>query len=199
MPEPIDFYFDFSSPYGYFASQQIDAIAARHGRSVEWRPVLLGAIFKLTGTQPLVQIPIKGDYYRHDFSRTARFKNIAFNYPSVFPIAAIHASRAFYWLRDRDAAQARALANRYYHAFFVEDLDISRLDNTLGLAAEIGVDGTALENALTDPAAKDRLKREVDAAIGRGVWGSPFFFNGEPFMGSDRLDQVEHWLSTGGW
>jgi 2-hydroxychromene-2-carboxylate isomerase len=44
---PIDFYFDFSSPYGYFAAEKIDA--ARHGRTVHWHPFLLGATFKVTG------------------------------------------------------------------------------------------------------------------------------------------------------
>ena len=37
MAEPIDFYFDFSSPYGYLASTEIDGLAARHGRSVRPR------------------------------------------------------------------------------------------------------------------------------------------------------------------
>jgi len=49
MANPIDFYFDFSSPYGYFASTKIDDLAAKHGRSVVWRPILLGAVFKVTG------------------------------------------------------------------------------------------------------------------------------------------------------
>ena len=38
MAAPIEFYFDFSSPYGYVASAKIDAIAAKHGREVLWRP-----------------------------------------------------------------------------------------------------------------------------------------------------------------
>ena len=33
MSAPLDFWFDFASPYGYLASTQIDDIAARHGRS----------------------------------------------------------------------------------------------------------------------------------------------------------------------
>jgi 2-hydroxychromene-2-carboxylate isomerase len=41
MPvSPIDFYFDFSSPYGYFASLRIDELAARYARTVNWRPYL---------------------------------------------------------------------------------------------------------------------------------------------------------------
>ena len=61
MTTPTDFYFDFSSPYGYLGSQKIEALAARHGREVDWHPVLLGAVFKATGGAPLTTIPIKGD------------------------------------------------------------------------------------------------------------------------------------------
>ena len=53
MARPLDFYFDFSSPYGYFAATQIEALAAKHGRTTVWRPILLGAVFKITGQQPL--------------------------------------------------------------------------------------------------------------------------------------------------
>ncbi len=57
MPAPIDFYFEFASPYGYLASLRIDAIAAAHGREVTWRPIMLGAALKLTGSQPNVNAP----------------------------------------------------------------------------------------------------------------------------------------------
>jgi len=51
MSSPIDFYFDFSSPYGYLAAEQIDDLAAKHGRAVVWRPILLGVVFQQTGSQ----------------------------------------------------------------------------------------------------------------------------------------------------
>ena len=70
MPTPIDFYFDFSSPYSFLAAEQIDALAARHGRSVEYRPTLLGAVFKVTGGAPLTELaPPKARYSVHDFDQ----------------------------------------------------------------------------------------------------------------------------------
>src|SRR5262249_3981008 len=100
MPVPIDFYFDFSSPYGYLPSTQIDALAARHGRSVAWRPFLLGAAFKLTGQRALTEQPLRGDYARRDFARSARLLKLPFILPQPFPFFALAASRAFYWLQD---------------------------------------------------------------------------------------------------
>ena len=59
---PIDFYFEFSSPYGYLAGHRIDDIAQAHGREVTWRPFLLGVVFAITGQSPLTSQPLRGDY-----------------------------------------------------------------------------------------------------------------------------------------
>lgn len=200
MTTPIDFYFDFSSPYGYLASTKIDELAQRHGRSVTWRPVLLGAMFKITGGQPLPTIPLKGSYATHDMARTARMMKVPFKLPSKFPVAATAPSRAFYWVNDRDAGLARTFAHALYHAYFAEDRDISNPEVTGNVASKLGVSKEELLHALEEPAVKERLRSEVDAAIERGVFGSPYIvIDGEPFWGADRLAQVEKWLETGGW
>jgi 2-hydroxychromene-2-carboxylate isomerase len=94
---------------------------------------------------------------------------------------------------------ARQLAHSLYRAYFAEDRDISNPEVTGNVAAKLGVDKAELMQALNDPAVKERLKNEVDAAIERGVFGSPYIVvDGEPFWGSDRLDQVEKWLQ-GRW
>jgi 2-hydroxychromene-2-carboxylate isomerase len=198
MAAPIDFYFDFSSPYGYFAANRIEALA--RGRTVRWHPVLLGAIFKLTAQQPLASIPLKGQYFRHDVPRSARWFGVPFRMPSRFPIAGTIASRAFYWTADHDGDHCKPLALALYHAFFAEDRDISNTEVVLDVAQRVGVSRTDLAEALGETAVKERLKQEVDEAIRRGVFGSPYIIvDGEPFWGSDRLDQVEKWLTTGGW
>ena len=200
MANPIDFYFDFSSPYGYFAATKIEELAAKHGRAVTWRPILLGAVFKLNGQQPLTTIPLKGSYAAHDLARSARLFNVPFKLPTKFPVSGTAPSRAFYWLGDRDPAGAKKLALALYHAYFVEGRDISNPEVTGNVAAKLGMDKAALAQALNDAAVKERLKSEVDAAIERGVFGSPYIVvDGEPFWGSDRLEQVDRWLATGGW
>lgn len=197
---PIDFYFDFSSPYGYLASERIDALAARFGRQVNWHPILLGVVFKATGAAPLTTVPLKGDYSRHDFARSARFMGIPFAMPANFPLATQHAARAFYWLNDRDPALARAFAHAVYRALFADGRDVSPLPEVLQIASGLGADLAALEAALAGQPLKDRLRGEVEAAMARGVFGSPYIIiDGEPFMGADRLPQIERWLETGGF
>jgi 2-hydroxychromene-2-carboxylate isomerase len=200
MPAPIDFYFDFSSPYGYFASTQIDALAAKYKREVTWRPFLLGAVFKLSGAKPLTELPLKGDYFKHDFERTAGYFGVPFKLPPGFPFAPIAASRTFYWLNGRDPELAKRVAKIVYHAGLGIGRDVASVDVIAELVAPLGIKAEELKAALNDPAVKDRLRAEVDAAIARNVFGSPFIFvDGEAFWGSDRLPQVDKWLATGGW
>jgi len=201
MPAPIEFYFDFSSPYGFLAAEKIDALAAKHGRSVDWHPVLLGVLFKQTGSVPLMEVPLKGEYSKRDFSRSARFHGIGgFRVPSRFPIASQAPARIILWLKGSDPALAGRVAKALYRAYFVDGVDISSPDAAAAVAAGEGVDEAAARAAVDDPAVKDALKAEVATALARGVFGSPFVFvDGEPFWGLDRFDQVERWLATGGF
>lgn len=200
MAQPIVFYFEFSSPYGYLAAQGIDDLGAKHGREVTWKPFLLGAVFKTTGQQPLLGIPMKGDYAKRDIEREARLLGVPYTTPKVFPFMSVAACRAFYWLADSDPDQAKALAKALYAAAFGEGRDISGAGAVVEIAKTVGIDAAALVEALRDPAVKDRLRAEVESSTAAGVFGSPFIVvDGEPFWGHDRLDHVERWLETGGW
>jgi 2-hydroxychromene-2-carboxylate isomerase len=201
MTTPIEFWFDFSSPYGYLASHRIDALAARHGRAADWRPMLLGVAFKQVGTAPLTSFPLKGEYSKRDFARTARFHGIEeFRMPSRFPIATQAPARIMLWLKERDADLAKRVAKRLYRAYFFDDVDISDADNAAAVAAAEGADAASARAAVDDPAVKEALKRNVDEGLARGVFGSPFVFvDGEPFWGFDRFDQIDRWLATRGF
>ncbi len=198
---PIDFWFDFSSPYGYLMAEKIDAVAAQYGRKVRWHPILLGVIFQATGSRPPADgVSSKGTYMFHDFHRSARFMGIPYNPPSRFPLPTQNAARAYYWLHGQDCALARRFAHAVYRALFVDDRDISAPDTVLEIAAGLGVDRQQLATALQAPEVKARLKDEVDAALATGVFGSPHvIIDGEAFFGADRLPQIERWLATGGF
>jgi 2-hydroxychromene-2-carboxylate isomerase len=197
----IDFYFDFSSPYGYLASTQIDQLAAKHDRKVKWRPYLVGTAMKATGHQPLFNTPLLHDYVVIDVPRFARLLGVPFQLPESFPLVASAASRAFYWLERRGGSEpAGQFARNTYHTFFVEGRDISKTDELRTIAETVGVDGEELIRAIQDPETKSLFKEKNDAALARGVFGSPYMIvEGQPFWGADRLYQLDQWLETGGW
>jgi 2-hydroxychromene-2-carboxylate isomerase len=199
MAGSIDFYFDFSSPYGYFATTRIDELAQKYGRTVNWHPVLLGVLFKSTGTAPLPLIPIKGAYSVHDMERTARFHQIPYAKPSVLPIATQGAARAMLWIRNElGDAKAIEFAKAAFHAYFVDNINISEPAAVAQVAAGIGIDAAAVTAAMSDDAVKAQLKSEVEQAQARGVFGAPFMIvDGESFWGFDRFDQLEAFLKNG--
>ena len=197
---PIEFWFDFSSPYSYLASERIDELAAQYGRKVKWRPMMLGAAFKASGLPLLISIPLKGEYSKRDIERSARYLGIPFAFPPKFPLATLAAARGYYWLHGQDCGKARAFAHAVFRAYWIDGLDISEGPVVLEIAGELGIDGDAFTAAIATQEIKDRVKQETDAAIARGMFGAPFFMvDDEPFWGADRLPQIDKWLATGGF
>jgi len=197
-PAAIDFYFDFSSPYSYIASEWIEALAARHGRTVNWRAILLGATFQAAELKPPVAYPLKREYSLHDFERSARFAGVPLKNPEKFPIPTQNAARVFWWLHDKRDATASHWARHCLRAYFARGVDLSDPDRLKELAAEFGLDPQQAEAVWNDPEWKARLKSANEAAIAAGVFGAPFFMiDNEPFWGNDRRAQIERWLEKG--
>jgi 2-hydroxychromene-2-carboxylate isomerase len=197
MRAPIDFYFDFSSPYSYIASEWIEAVAARHSRALNWHAILLGATFQAAELKSPVAHPIKREYSLRDFARSARFAGLPYTMPAKFPIPTQNAARVFWWLHDtRSPEAAVAWAHAGLRAVFTQGIDLSDATALRAQLQAVGIDAAGAEAAYTDPLWKERLKRENDAAIAAGVFGAPFFIvDGEPFWGNDRRAQLEAWLS----
>ena len=198
LPRPIDFYFDFSSPYSYIASEWIDALAARHGRTVTWKAILLGATFQAAELKSPVSYPIKREYSLHDFERSARFAGVPLTNPPKFPIPTQNAARVFWWLSDQGGERATQWARHCLRGFFARGVDLSDPAQLRQLAEDFGIGADAAEAVWNDPVWKQRLKAENEAAIAVGVFGAPFFMvDGEPFWGNDRRPQIERWLEKG--
>ena len=198
---PIEFYFDFISPYGYLGSTQVEALAARYGRTVDWKPVLLGiTVMKVMGLKPLPETPLKKDYILIDKPRMAKLLGVPLVEHGLKGVNSLAASRAFLWLKAQDPALAVRFAHRIYERLWVQGRDITPAEAVVEEGAAIGVDGAALLAAIESPEMKAALKEAVDAAIAKGVFGVPTFIaDGEPLWGVDRLWMLEHWLKRGNW
>ena len=196
----IEFFFDFSSPYGYFAIDKIESLARKQGREAVWKPIMLGAAFKKTGNVPLAEQPIKGDYCKHDWERMAVYMGLPWTLPDPFPIPTLAAARAFYWLNERDKDLAKKFARAAYHQYFGEGKDITSVDAVAEIAAGLNIDPAELTSAVANSEIKARLKQETTDAIDRGVFGSPFFIvDGEGFWGSDRMWMIKKHLQQDRW
>lgn len=195
---PVEFYFDFISPFGYLAAAKIDELAARYGRETRWQAMMLGiTVMKVMGLKPLLDTPLKGDYVRRDVPRLARIFDVPLKMIDDVPNP-LAPARAFYWLDDRDPALAKQLAKRLYPRLFARGQDISAPESVAEEAEALGIPREETLAALKSEPVKQRLHQAVEASIAKGVFGSPFFIiDGEPIWGCDRLWMVEKMLQDG--
>ena len=195
----IEFWFDFSSPYSYIASEWIEALAARHGRTVRWNAILLGVTFQAAELSSPVAHPIKREYTLHDFERSARFAGVPLQPARPVPDSDPERGPGLLVARRPAAGVGgglgAALPARLFHAATSTSPTASELK---ALAAEFGIDGDVAGRRLDLAEAKARLRRVCDDAVAHGVFGAPFFVvDGEPFWGNDRRGQIERWLKGG--
>ena len=198
--QPVDFYFDFISPFGYLASLRIDALAEKYGRDCRWNSMLLGiSVLKVMGMKPLPSYPLKGPYLARDLQRYLRRHGIVLNRPPK-QAKPIPAARAFNWLKSRDEALAKSFAKAALHAYWREATDIGVAETVAEIAAGVGAARDEILLQITEGEGDALLRAAVDRSIEAGVFGSPFvIIDGEPFFGVEKLELVEEWLATGGW
>ncbi|HEY6132708.1 MAG TPA: 2-hydroxychromene-2-carboxylate isomerase [Rubrivivax sp.] len=198
MSAPVDFYFDFASPYGYIASEQVDALVGRHGRTAVWHAIVFDASFQAQDRIRISAAVMRSNYVQRDAVRTAAYFGVPFKPPSQQGLHTELAARAFHWLSDRNPEQARVWAHAVFRAYFVDDRNIATLEVLLELAGAAGIDAGELGAALGDGASRQRLNAEIDMAEARGVFASPFFIvEGERFWDTTRMPQLERWLERG--
>jgi 2-hydroxychromene-2-carboxylate isomerase len=190
MKDPIEFYFDFASPYSYFIADKLDAMGRECGRDVIWRPLILWAVLKAHGH------PVKKSYVLRDMERSARFHDLPFRLPTRFPASSHLPARAFYWLQTKKPDAAKPFAHRVFRAFFVDDIDIGNATDIASCLANVaGISEEAAQTVLTDERAKAALQASVASAVTKGVWGVPYVVIGdEAFFGADRLAHVARHL-----
>jgi len=201
MSSAIEYWFDFVSPYAYLASQSIEALAAKYGRTVNWRPMLLGAIFKSTGSSALtMRPPAMANYFKHDFERSARYAGLPFHLPEVFPINTQNTARVCLWMKEAAPARVGHFVREVTLRYFSGDVPLNDPVWLAQFVQEMGEDGAAALAACADSVRKEELKSACEEAIERGVFGAPWIIvDGEAFWGNDRLPQLERWLAQGGF
>ena len=201
-PKPtIEFFFDFISPYGWFAAERIGAMAKRFNRQVNWRPFLLRvSVGKIMKATPPLELPLKGSYLLHDIKRTARYYGLVISNKARFGFDSVPASRALTWARSLEGRSMSDLTLALYRAHWAQGRDISDEKTILDVLEESGFCRDGAANVLAGKAIKDAFRDEVEGAIDLGVFGSPtFIVDGEPFWGVDRMPMLEAWLEHNGW
>jgi 2-hydroxychromene-2-carboxylate isomerase len=201
-PTPLHFYFDFISPFGYFASLRIAALAAKHGRQVQWHAMLLGvSVMKVMGLKPLLETPLKGDYIRREAERYMRRHNLVLkrkvDQKMMDPRSA---GRAFYWINEHQPESLIAITHAIYDAYWVRGLDLSTAESIAAIELPPALDRQWLCDGIQSDEAGQMLRAGVDQSIKLGVFGSPtVVVDDEMFWGVQNFGLLDEWLEAGGW
>ena len=189
------------SDWAYLGHPRLEQIADRQGVSIEYMPVDLPYIYSRTGGILLSQRSKERQDYR--FFEMKQFREqlgIPLNLePKHFPVSADLASCVTIAAKQRKLALAR-LVPAMLRAVWAEDRDVSDPGTVAAVATEAGFDGEVLVRAASTDDVKAEYRRYTEEAIGRGVFGSPFyFFEDERFWGQDRLEHLERVIEKVQW
>lgn len=191
----VEFHFDFGSPNAYLAHLVLPEVEKRTGTRIDYVPILLGGVFKLTNNRSPAEsmrgIKNRLEYEELERQRFVRRHGITrFTFNPFFPV------NTLLIMRGAVAAQLEGVFDRYVDEVFrhmwaepkkMDDLEVARAALT-----QSGLPADALLARAQAPEVKERLLKNTESTVARGSFGSPTFFVGnEMFFGKDRLRDVE--------
>jgi 2-hydroxychromene-2-carboxylate isomerase len=196
--QPLEFWFEFASTYSYPAAMRIEALAARAGVPIAWRPFLLGPIFQAQGwnDSPFNLYPAKGRYMWRDLERLCAKHGLPYARPTIFPQRSVLAARLA--LAAIDEPWLPALVRAIYVANFAESADISTPETLGRVLVSLGQPPQSWLERVQSQSVKDALRANTDRAQALDLFGAPtFVVRGEVFWGGDRLEDALAWHLRG--
>jgi len=200
----IEFFYDCSSPWTYFAFTRMVPLAKELKLPVRWRPFLVGGVFNTvnkqvyTSRQEMFTNPEnkrKMTYYLKDLGDWAELCGVTAIWPPGHPISAVKAMRGAFYAEEQGLLipYSKAVFEAYWGGV---NPDITSDAVLLEICQQAGLDAEAFFNAIADPVYKDLLRQNTDEVIARGGFGSPTIFinRDDMYFGNDRLPLVEHRL-----
>ena len=192
MARTIEFFFDYGSPYSYLANAVLPDLAKRNTAELVYRPMLLGAVFKATGNQSPMQLPVaaKRAYGALALQRTAAYYGVPIAMNPHFPINTLAL------MRGAVAARRAGVFERFhaaiYPAFWVKGLDLGDANVLADVMSAAGLDAAQLAEQANRGDVKEELRATTEEAVARGAVGAPaIFFGGELYFGVDHLHFLE--------
>ncbi|MDM0109463.1 2-hydroxychromene-2-carboxylate isomerase [Variovorax sp. J22R24] len=197
-PSVMEFWYDFASPYSYIAAARIERLTSDTSVSIEWRPFLLGPIFKRrSGGVSAFQNPDPSErrYRRRDVERLCERYGLPLQWPSVYPRGSLLATRVALLAADEGWCSEFTLT--VFRASFCQDRDIGSQAVVQELLEALGKDAATILVEAGSDFVKGRLAAQVETAIAQEIFGAPSFVTkGELFWGSDRLEQAIEWCAS---
>lgn len=191
MSKTVEVFFDFVSTASYLAYMRLPDAVAEVGGKIEWRPMLLGGVFKATGNAPPMNVAAKGKWMMYDIQRWTKKYDIPFRMNPAFPFNTVMVLRGALVAQDMGQEVFDTYMETVFKAIWQDGLDMSDPQVVMDVLRSAGLPADEIAAATQDQKIKDRLKANTDEAVSRGAFGAPTFFVGdEMHWGQDRI----HWV-----
>jgi 2-hydroxychromene-2-carboxylate isomerase len=187
MTKPIDFYFDFVSPYTFISFQQIKNLKFKQDFKFRLKPVLLGGLHNLHKITAPAFIPAKAKFMIRDCKMLSDKYKISFKFNSYFPINTVNLMRGVL-IAEEDGIEHQYI-EKMFEALWIGGLNLN--DQTIidKVLKNLGINPKTFALRLSNQNVKDELKKRTQDAFEKGIFGAPtFFVNNKVFWGQDRLE-----------
>lgn len=198
MADPITLYFDIPSAHTYLGIAELQRVAARHGRDIDWLPISLMAVWKIHDYMPIGNPIAKGRYIKKDFTRTAGLLGLPLNIPKSFPRGDLSQARHLIWrIRAQDPEQANRLSAALMQGYWAEGAELTEPGILEEVASSVGVAAADVSAAADDADAAEACAAASREAAEAGIFGTPYMIaDGEPFWGHDRIRYLDMWFDA---
>ena len=190
----ISFYLDFISPYAWLAFEELPRALMGLSYSVQYKPVVLGALLRHNGSLGPAEIPAKRDWtYRH-VMWLAHSKSVVLDMPALHPFNPMPL------LRLAVATDAAGLPNRYVCETIFRHVWQGGADAVDPARMQALTTELAPARTVNDDTVKAQLKSHTDEAMALKVFGVPAFeVDGKVFWGLDALPMLRAYLEGDAW
>ncbi len=187
MIKPLEFYFDFISPYSFLAHKQIRKIENNEGIKIIYKPVLLGGLHNLHGIKAPAFIPAKAKHMVRDCKLIAEKNNIRFKFNSYFPIRSLNLMRGVL-VAEEDNVKKYYIDN-IFNTIWQDGLNMNDAIVIQKILQNLNINPKTFFLRTTSSLIKDLLRKKTNAAYEKGIFGAPtFVVNNKIFWGQDRIE-----------
>jgi 2-hydroxychromene-2-carboxylate isomerase len=185
---PVGFYFDLGSPYAYLAAERISRLFAdAEVEQPEWRPILLGGLFKRFGRESWMLGPDREAGMREVERRAGEYGLQPVRWPDPCPANTLYAMRVATYAKSIGRSVSFALAA--FRQAFAAGRDLTVRDNVAIAAAACELHPTAIERGSGTDQVRSKLRETTERAGDLGVRGVPSVLVGDRvFWGDEQLE-----------
>ena len=189
MIKSFDFYFDFISPYSFFAHKEIIKIEKKNSIKIRYKPILLGGLHNLHGIKAPAFIPAKAKHMIRDCKLIAEKNKIKFKFNSYFPIKSLNLMRGVL-VAEEDNFKSYYIES-IFNSIWQDGLNMNDESIVQKILKNLNVNPKTFALRATSSSIKDALRKRTSEAYEKGIFGAPTFVaNNKLFWGQDRIEFV---------